>query len=136
MRFAKHQAHCTVCKHPDRAEIDRSFVNWESRPSLEEKYALPRDSLYRHAKACGLYDRRQHNLVGSLEKIIRRGLSSKVGVTMTNVIEAIKVHGKLTGQWVDWTGEVDKMFPGKSLEDIKIFGRTGKWPSKEPEQEQ
>ena len=50
MRMSKHEAQCTVCKHADRAAIERKFINWTSRVLLEQEYELPRDSLYRHAK--------------------------------------------------------------------------------------
>ena len=90
MRISRHEAHCTVCKRPDRAEIEEKYINWQSRIRLEEEYGLPRDSLYRHAKALSLNDRRQSNLIGALETIIERGLNTDISLR--------KTHGRITGE--------------------------------------
>lgn len=129
MKLSRHESQCTVCKRPDRGLIEEKYINWQSRIRLEEEYGLPRDSLYRHAKALGLDDRRQSNLIGALETIIERGLNTDLRVTATNVIEAIKVHAKLTGQWVDLTGDIRREFEGKSTEEIRHYADTGRWPS-------
>ena len=126
--MSKHEAQCTVCKHSDRKRIEHRFVNWTSRTVLEQEYELPRDSLYRHAKAKGLYAKRQNNLVGALETIIERGLSNNVDVTTTNVIEAIKSHAKLTGQWVDRREDVTAQLERATDEELSFYALHGRIP--------
>ena len=54
-------AHCGVCGHPKAEVIESKFLQWESPRSLERRYALPPTSVYRHAKAFNLYEKRQDN---------------------------------------------------------------------------
>ncbi len=59
----------------------------------------------------------------------RRDLKTDLRVTATNVIEAIKVHAKLTGEWVDLTEDIRREFEGKSTEEIRHHAEHGRWPA-------
>ena len=61
MNRKRHAAHCTVCAHPEVREIESKFLEWDSPRSLERHYELPQTSVYRHAKAFDLYEKRQDN---------------------------------------------------------------------------
>ena len=68
----RHEYHCTICSHAKREEIERSFLNWTSPSRISEQYSVSRDSIYRHAHALGLMDKRRRNIRAALEQIIER----------------------------------------------------------------
>ena len=68
----RHEAGCKACGHPQREEIEAQWCAWASTSRLAKEYGLSRDSLYRHARAVGLAERRARNLRGALERIIER----------------------------------------------------------------
>ena len=128
MNRKRHAAHCTVCAHPEAKAIEAGFLEWESPRSLERQYSLPQTSVWRHAKAFDLYEKRQDNLVGVLERIIEKGLTKVPNVSAANLIEAVKTHAKLTGQWVDRTQELPVEAEGRTPDELLFFAKTGRWP--------
>lgn len=44
----RHEAHCTVCAHPERAEIEQAFVNWVSPVRIASQFTVSSDAVYRH----------------------------------------------------------------------------------------
>ncbi len=127
----RHAAHCTVCQHPELKAIEGRFLDWESPRSLENGYGLPQTSVYRHAKAFNLYEKRQDNVLNVLERLIERGIEDLPDITTTNLIEAIKTHAKLTGRWVDRTLDLSKFMQDlddRSREDLEFYEQHGCWP--------
>ncbi|HEV2419137.1 MAG TPA: hypothetical protein VGX94_15180, partial [Terriglobia bacterium] len=71
--FERHARKCAICNHPDCDSIESDFVNWRSETTIALNYQLPsRSSVYRHAAAAGLLERRSANLRGVCERIIER----------------------------------------------------------------
>ena len=70
-RLDLHQAHCGICSHELRDEIDEAFVSWECVHQIATDYRLHRSALYRHAHAVGLFRRRRRNLRCALELVIQ-----------------------------------------------------------------
>jgi len=69
--FERHARKCVICNHPDCDSIESDFVNWRSENTIALNYQLPsRSSVYRHAAAAGLLERRGANLRGVCERII------------------------------------------------------------------
>src|SRR5215831_7433972 len=69
----RHAAECKICTHPQRDEIEKDFLNWQSPASIAKQYGLRnRSSVYRHAHAMGPLVKRQRNVRAALEKIIER----------------------------------------------------------------
>src|SRR4029077_19093132 len=86
---ARHKAQCTICAHAECAEIEAGFVNWASPANLAEQYGLAdRTSVYRHAHALGLFEKRKRNVRAALERIIEK--SGEVEVTALAVVAAIQ----------------------------------------------
>jgi len=80
VNLARHKAQCTICAHAKCAEVEAGFVNWESPAKLAEEYQLAdRTTVYRHAHALGLFDKRKRNVRAALERIIEK--SGDVEVT-------------------------------------------------------
>jgi len=70
VHLGRHQAQCSICKHPDREEIEYEWVNWGQTCNIAERYGVSRYGLYRHAHALGLFSKREKNIKGFLERMI------------------------------------------------------------------
>src|SRR5271155_5814286 len=106
--LARHRRLCTVCKHPQCAEIEADFVAWRSPVAITEEYKLVnRATVYRHAHAFGLYEKRQKNVRAALEFLIER--ASEVEVTAAAVVAASAAYSKINsrGQWIERTQTLD-----------------------------
>ena len=100
--LALHQRKCIICHHPDREEIEEMFLHWFSPATIYRRFLLKdRYSIYRHAHATGLYQRRRRNLRCALENIIER--SDECPISSNGIVRAIKAYASLTdaGEWIE-----------------------------------
>ena len=97
----RHEAGCKVCAHADREAIEYEWLNWGNTTRLAEAYGLSRDSLYRHAHALNLFEKRQRNIRKALERIIEQ--AENVEVNASAVVSAIQAYSKInaSGHWVE-----------------------------------
>src|ERR1700678_3498801 len=97
----RHEYHCKICSHPKREEIEQAFLTWTSPVQITQNYGVSRDSVYRHAHALSLHDKRRRNLHSALERIIER--VGDVEVSATAVVSAVAAYAKINanGQWVE-----------------------------------
>jgi hypothetical protein len=127
---ARHESQCSICAHPDRAEIDREFVNWASSIRLAEHYVLARTSLYRHAHATGLFARRQKNVRAALEQIIEK--CGDVEPTAQAVVSAVAAYARINsaGQWVERSETIDlnQLFDRMNSNELEAYARDGSLP--------
>src|ERR1700736_950473 len=97
VNLPRHKAQCTICGHPKCAEIETGFENWESPVTLAVEYGLAdRASIYRHAHALNLFEKRKRNVRAALERIIEK--SGEVEVTASAVVAAIQAYAKINAQ--------------------------------------
>jgi hypothetical protein len=48
----RHQAECQICRHEQREEIERAFVNWTSPASIAQTFGFKdKSTVYGHAHA-------------------------------------------------------------------------------------
>ena len=128
----RHRAQCTICAHQKCSEIETSFVNWESPASIASQYGLvDRATVYRHAHAFGLFERRKRNVRAALERIIER--SAEVEVTAAAVVSAIQAYAKINaqGQWVERSEHLNlnELFDRMSKDELEAYARDGKLPA-------
>ena len=99
-RLALHKAHCAICSHQLREEIDEAFINWRCVSQIAADYSLHRGTLYRHAHATGLFARRERNLRRALGHVIEQ--AGRVEVNADSIIRAVKIftHINAHGSWV------------------------------------
>jgi hypothetical protein len=120
-----------VCSHAEREDIEQSFVDWESTARLAEKYSLGLDSIYRHARALGLMEKRRHNLRHALERLIEK--VGEVDVNAAAVVSAISACAKINsrGEWVERTETVNlnALFDRMSEEELERYATEGAVPS-------
>jgi hypothetical protein len=129
--LARHRRLCTVCKHPQCAEIEADFVAWRGPIAITEDYGLGnRAAVYRHAHAFGLYDKRRANIRAALEHIIEK--ASEVEVTAPAVVAAIQAYAKINsrGQWIERTQTVDlnKLFAEMTAAELEAYAQKGILP--------
>jgi hypothetical protein len=99
--LVQHQRRCTVCKHPQRAAIEESFLYWRSPEDIAEDFHLAdRSTVYRHAHATGLFDRRRRNVRWVLERILEQ--VDDVPITAGSIVRAALAYARINGdgEWV------------------------------------
>jgi len=134
VNLGRHQTFCKVCQHEKRAEIEAAFINWEPPYKITEAYGLTdRTTLYRHAWAFGLMEKRRRNVRAALENLIERGLSSAVEIPASAVVAAIIALGKITsdGRYVERHEKVDlnSLFERMSNDELRTYAETGNLPA-------
>jgi hypothetical protein len=129
--LGRHRANCTVCAHEKREEIEARFVEWQSPTAIAMDYGLAdRTSIYRHAHAFGLLEKRKRNVQAALERIIEK--SGEVEVTASAVVAAIQAYAKINaqGQWVERSEYVNlnELFERMSRDELETYARDGHLP--------
>lgn len=96
-----HQRHCTICSHPDRDEIDAEFIEWFPPDDIAREYKVSRRAIYRHARALGLFARRNSNLRLALGRLVE--CVDHVEPTADSIVRAIHALARINddGQWVE-----------------------------------
>jgi len=100
--LSHHQRSCVICQHPERDDIEEAFLNWHSTANIRFEFKIPsRTTIYRHACACGLFERRGRNLRAALELIIED--AGCVKPRAEGVIKAIRAYTKINsaGEWIE-----------------------------------
>lgn len=104
---------------------------WESPATITKNYHLAdRATVYRHAHAFGLFEKRRRNVRAALERIIEQ--AAEVDVTAQAVVTAVQAYAKINaqGQWIDRTERVDlnELFERMTQGELEVYARDGKLP--------
>jgi hypothetical protein len=128
---ARHEAHCTVCAHPERAEIEQAFVNWVSPVRIATQFMVSSDAVYRHAQAMQLMDKRRRNIRAALERIIEK--AGEVEVNAAAVVSAISTYARINarGEFVERseTVNLNALFERMSTAELEAYARNGELPA-------
>jgi len=98
----RHDRKCAICHHPRRADLEEDFLNWRNADMLRKEYKLPHyRTIYRHARATGLYQRRRENLRFAAELLIEDVDQARPGPD--TILRAINTCARLNdrGEWVE-----------------------------------
>src|SRR5215472_14595507 len=130
--LGRHRRNCTVCAHERCTEIEADFMGWKSPTLIAEEYGLAdRTSVYRHAHACGLFEKRRRNVRAALERIIEK--AGEVDVTSAAVVAAVQAYAKINtqGQWIDRSETVgmNELFERMSTAELETYARDGTLPA-------
>jgi hypothetical protein len=91
---SRHRRKCAICAHPLRAAIEDAFCRFESPARIAKRFRLAnRQTVYRHATACGLFIRRNNQLGSSLGFFLEK--SDRLIPTFTNVLHAVEKMAKI-----------------------------------------
>jgi hypothetical protein len=130
----RHERDCRICRHEHREEIEHAFIDWASPAKISSTFGLrSRNSIYRHARAFGLFEKRERNIRSALGKIIEK--VSTVHVTGQTIVAAIVALSKLNsaGQWVDRTRsehvDLNYLFDKMSRGELERYAQTGELPA-------
>src|SRR5437588_6203309 len=97
-RPAQHRAICAACNHPQKEDIERRYLAFETCEKLAAEFGLSDDSISRHGLYFGLDERR----VGDTEKVLRaiigKGLRQLKTVTPSLLADCIKELNRITGR--------------------------------------
>ena len=129
--LGRHKRTCSVCRHDKREEIESGFLAWRSPAALTDEYGLvDRSTIYRHAHALGLFDKRRRNVRVALERIIER--AGDVEVTAAAVVSAVQAYSKINaaGEWIDRTETVsmNDLFDRMSSQELEAYAQSGDLP--------
>ena len=129
--LGRHSRNCSVCGHEQREEIEAAFIGWRSPAAIAEEFGLAdRASVYRHAHALGLFQKRQRNIRAALERIIEK--AGEVDVTASAVVAAVQAYSKINaaGQWIDRTEQVslNDLFDRMSTAELEEYAQSGTLP--------
>jgi hypothetical protein len=129
--LGRHRTNCTVCAHEKCEEIEQEFIAWKSPTQIVIDYGLAdRTSIYRHAHAFGLMEKRRRNVRAALERMIEK--SGDVDVTASAVVAAIQAYAKINaqGQWIDRSEHVNlnELFERMTREELETYAREGTLP--------
>jgi hypothetical protein len=127
----RHEYQCTICSHAQRDEVERAFLNWTSLSLMGKQYSVSRDSIYRHAHALGLMDKRRRNVRAALEKIIEK--AGDVEVSATAVVSAVAAYAKINanGQWIERSEHIslNELFDRMTPQEMEIYAKEGTVPT-------
>jgi hypothetical protein len=99
---ARHSRKCSACRHADRAAIDQDFLGWHSPDRIAKDYGIAdHSSIYRHAHATGLFNKRANTIRIALAPLIER--ADTVEVAADVIVRAVYVvtHLNDDGKWVE-----------------------------------
>ena len=129
--LGRHQRTCSVCRHEQREEIESAFIGWRSPAAIAKDYGLAdRSSVYRHARALELFEKRRRNIRAALEHIIEK--AGDVDVTASAVVAAVQAYAKINaaGEWIDRTEttSMNFLFERMSSQELEAYAQTGELP--------
>ncbi len=89
-----------------------------------------RASVYRHAHALRLFEKRRRNVRAALERIIEK--AGEVDVTASAVVAAVQAYAKINsaGEWIDRTETVslNELFDRMSRDELEAYAQSGALP--------
>ncbi len=93
--LVNHQSRCTICKHRQREMIETAFLQWRSLTEIETEFKLTsRSTIYDHAHAFNLFERRARNLGFALDYFIQE--SEAIRLNARCVLRPSKCARRLT----------------------------------------
>lgn len=98
----RHTRKCAICHHPNLEYIEEEFVNWRNVALIQEDYKIRNyASVYRHARATGLYQRRRENLRFAAELLIEH--ADQAEPKPDTILRAIHTCARISahGEWIE-----------------------------------
>ena len=98
----RHEAQCSVCRHPDRQIIEDEFVNWASPRATAKDFDIDFRAIYRHARVYNLIATRNRNVRGILSQLLERA-EHVATPTADAIIRGVKAFTRVNddGQWIE-----------------------------------
>lgn len=100
-QISYHARKCSICRHPQRSEIEQAFLDWQCISSIATEFQLSgRNALYRHARAVGLLANRNRAVRSALARIIEKVCD--VEPDAAAIVRAIEIFAHINdqGEWI------------------------------------
>jgi hypothetical protein len=101
--LSRHERRCTICRHPEREAIEEAFLQWRNVKFIAREFnaAGGYSAVYRHARALGLFKKRNFTLRSALEFVIEQ--SERIMPTAEGLVKAIRAYTRIndSGEWID-----------------------------------
>jgi hypothetical protein len=95
----RHSRKCRICKHPNREDIELEFLRWRSSIDIARSWGIyDHSSICRHARALGLYDRRDQTIAFALEPILENSEQIFMRATANAVINAVRTYSQINAE--------------------------------------
>jgi len=121
---------CTLCLHPQRQEIEREIVEWQPIARIARQFRLNRRVIYRHARACALFTKRDKNIRMALARFIER--CGNVRPTASAFVQAVAVFSRINanGLWINRneSTNMNDLFAQMSNAELEAYATRGELP--------
>jgi hypothetical protein len=110
--LARHERYCTICRHPDREEIEEAFLQWWNVRIIRREFEIEERAIYRHARALKLFKQRNLGLRSALEFVIQE--AQHIRPSAEGLVKAIRAYTRINdqGEWIDTpTTHIVKVMP-------------------------
>jgi hypothetical protein len=128
-----HGQACRICRSPNREAIEAAFLDWRPQTEIAREFRLGgRQVVYRHARALGLFRKRDENVRAVLGTFIER--SSRVRPTAAAFIAAVSVLSKLDSEGrhverIEQSNGLGALFAQMTRAECLAYAETGKLPT-------
>jgi hypothetical protein len=112
----RHARKCSICRHPERQQIDESFLHWRSPQTIMHCFGIKTETtIYHHAHAFNLFALRNRNLQSALCNIIE-DIDTR-DFTGREILDAVRALAHLTadGRWIHHTSKSEVMYSMQRL---------------------
>jgi len=122
-----------VCAHPEREEIERAFCEWRPQTQIAREYKLgSRLAVWRHARACGLIQKRNASIRGALACFIERCWrvrpSASAFVAACVALSKIDARGRSVERIQSVNG-FDDLFHRMTRKEMLLYAERGELPA-------
>jgi hypothetical protein len=130
--LARHSANCQVCRHELRQEIESEFVEWRPQSEIARNFKLgSRLTVWRHARAVGLIERRNANTALALAAFIER--CARVKPNATALVSACSALARLDAegrdvQRIESVVGLNSLFYKMTQGEARRYAETGQLP--------
>jgi hypothetical protein len=103
-KITKHphlKEYCPVCRHKQKKNIEKRYVQWEPTKDLALDYGIPYWWIRYHMDVTGKETERRANIKSSLSRIIEVGVQKDISAG--EIVSAVTAMSKINdaGKWVD-----------------------------------
>ena len=93
--------YCPVCRHKQKKQLEKRYVQWEPVKDLAKDYNLPYWWIRYHMDVTGVESERRANVKSSLSRIIEVGVQKDISAG--EIVSAVTAMSKIndSGKWVD-----------------------------------
>ena len=95
----RHRRKCKICRHPQRDEIERDYLQWRTSRDIARSFGITDHTvIFRHAWATGLYQRRQRIIAYALHPLLEQSEDVFIKATPGAIISAVQTYSQINDE--------------------------------------